>query len=175
MIAEAIGISQGSHESCTKVLKEGNLLMISPGGTYEGQFSSPYYEILWRNRIGFAKVAIEAKTPIIPMFTENIRESFRILNFGESFFKKLYDLTRLPFRPMFSCPVKLRTYLGKPIPYDPNLTPEQLKDKVIVALEHLIYQNQRIPGNICEAFKDRFREKQTIDIAVNLKKPTKFQ
>lgn len=59
----------GTVQSCATILKEGNLLAISPGGVFEAQFGNNYYELLWRKRIGFAKVAIEAKAPIIPMFT----------------------------------------------------------------------------------------------------------
>ena len=32
------------------------------------------YEIIWAKRAGFAKVALEANVPIIPVFTQNIRE-----------------------------------------------------------------------------------------------------
>lgn len=51
----------GTVQICANILKEGNLLAISPGGVYEAQFGNSYYELLWRNRYGFAKVAIEAK------------------------------------------------------------------------------------------------------------------
>lgn len=51
----------GTVQICANILKEGNLLAISPGGVYEAQFGNNYYELLWRNRCGFAKVAIEAK------------------------------------------------------------------------------------------------------------------
>lgn len=31
------------------------------GGVYEAQFGNNYYELMWQNRMGFAKVAIESK------------------------------------------------------------------------------------------------------------------
>jgi 1-acyl-sn-glycerol-3-phosphate acyltransferase len=167
--------STGSRESCAKILREGNIMVISPGGVYEAQFGDSNYEILWQKRTGFAKVAIEAKVPIIPMFTENLREGYRNASFGASFFEKIYNSTRLPLRPVYgSFPVKLRTYLGKPIPYDPNLTPEELQQKVARAIEDLIAKNQRIPGKFLEALKDRFRDKQPIDVAGNLKIQKKY-
>ena len=32
------------------------------------------------SRVGFAKIAIEAKVPIIPVFTKNVREAFRTVS-----------------------------------------------------------------------------------------------
>lgn len=89
IIAEALKVSPGTIKSCTETLKNGNLLAISPGGVYEAQFGNNYYELLWQQRLGFAKVAIDSKAPIIPMFTENIREGFRNMGIGRRFFIKL--------------------------------------------------------------------------------------
>jgi len=61
LISEAFKVSPGTIQSCSAILKENNLLAISPGGVYEAQFGNSYYELLWRNRVGFAKVAIDAK------------------------------------------------------------------------------------------------------------------
>lgn len=69
--------------------------------------------------------------PVIPIFTENVREAFRTVSFGKRMWLKLYTLTRLPIVPIYGgFPVKLRTHVGKPIPYNDSLTPEQLQIKV---------------------------------------------
>lgn len=40
---------------------------------------------------------------------------------------KLYSWTKFPLVPIYGgFPVKLRTYVGAPIPYDSSLTPEDL-------------------------------------------------
>lgn len=175
VVEEAIHLFPGSQESCAQILKQGNLLIISPGGSYEALFGDSNYEVLWKNRCGFAKVAIEAKVPIIPMFTENIREAYQNASFLLPFFRKLYQLTKLPLRPVYgNLPVKLRTYLGKPIPYDPNVTPEELQKKVALAIENLIIENQHLPGNQWRAFADLFREKRPVDVAANMKIQKKY-
>ena len=51
------------------------MLGIAPGGAYESLFGDYNYPVLWQARLGFAKVALKANKPIIPVFTENIRES----------------------------------------------------------------------------------------------------
>jgi hypothetical protein len=53
----------------------------------------------------------------------------------------LYAASRFPFVPIYGgFPVKLKTFIGKPIPYDENLTPEQLQIKVFVLNIFIIKQ-----------------------------------
>jgi hypothetical protein len=85
-----------------------------------------------------------------------------------------YNLTRIPFRPIYGgFPVKFRTHLGPPI-YPNGLTPKELQEKTAAAIEKLIVENQRIPGSIVGAFLDRFFEKRQIDIVVNSARQKKF-
>ena len=53
------------------------------------------------------------------------------------------------------------TYLGRPIPYDPDVTTDQLAQKVKYEIEHMIETHQRRPGNITQAFLDRFISSST--------------
>lgn len=69
--------------------------------------------------------------PIIPMFTQNVREAFRTVGWLRGVWLRIYAAIRVPLAPVYGgFPVKLITHLGKPIEYDPNLTPEQLQKKV---------------------------------------------
>lgn len=59
---EVFCVAPGSIDTCSDLLKQGNLLCISPGGVREALFSdSDKYDLLWSDRLGFAKVAIQAK------------------------------------------------------------------------------------------------------------------
>lgn len=60
-LLEAFGVIPGTVQSCAAVLKRGDLLAIAPGGVYEAQLGDNRYELLWKQRLGFAKVAIEAQ------------------------------------------------------------------------------------------------------------------
>ena len=60
-LLEAYGVIPGTVQSCAAVLKQGDLLAIAPGGVYEAQLGDNRYELLWKQRQGFAKVAIEAR------------------------------------------------------------------------------------------------------------------
>lgn len=127
IISDALKVIPGTVQICSTILKEGNMLAISPGGVYEAQFGDSYYQLMWKKRVGFAKVALDAKVCIIPLFTKNVREAFRTISWGRRIWLRIYAATRFPFVPIYGgFPVKLTTYIGKPIPYDASLTPVQI-------------------------------------------------
>lgn len=157
---ECFLITCAGVEDCVEILKKGGALVVSPGGTFEAQFSDENYDLKWRNRTGFAKVALEAKVKVIPVFTENIREAFRQVTIGKSFWLKLYELTKLPMIPIYGgFPVKLRTHLGKPIMPDKDDTVEIIRDKILEGMRSLIKEKQTIPGSITSALMQRFASK----------------
>ncbi|ODN05145.1 Transmembrane protein [Orchesella cincta] len=161
LLMEAFKVLPGTVQSCASILKDGNVLAIAPGGVFEAQFGNSSYQLLWKNRVGFAKVALEAKVPIIPMFTQNIREAFRSFSWGMRFWRWLYAKTHLPLVPIYGFfPVKMKTYIGKPIPYDPNNTPEMLAQQAAHAIENLIKEHQRVPGSVFHALIERFYKKE---------------
>ncbi|XP_025049013.1 transmembrane protein 68-like isoform X2 [Alligator sinensis] len=156
LLLEVFGVMHGPQERCVKVLKNGNLVAISPGGVREALFSDETYVLMWGNRRGFAQVAIDAEAPIIPMFTQNVREGIRTLG-RIKLFRRMYEYFRLPVVPLYGgFPVKYRTYIGDPIPYDPNLNAAELAEKAKNAIQSLIDKHQKIPGNIFRALRERF-------------------
>ncbi|XP_028592776.2 DGAT1/2-independent enzyme synthesizing storage lipids-like [Podarcis muralis] len=152
---DAAGLKDFNKAECVEILKKGHSLGIAPGGGREGNFSTDY-NIMWGNRTGFAQIALEAKVPIIPIFTQNICEAYR--NIGKSRLTRwLYEKTRLIYLPVYGgFPVKLRTYIGEPIPYDPNITAAELAEKTKTAIENLRDKHQKRPGNILRAISERF-------------------
>ncbi|XP_061652585.1 transmembrane protein 68 isoform X5 [Phyllopteryx taeniolatus] len=159
LLLEVFSVMHGPQEECVQALKNGHLLGISPGGVREALFSDETYPLLWGKRKGFAQVAIDSKVAIIPMFTQNVREGFRSLG-TLRFFRWLYETFRLPVAPVYGgFPVKFRTFLGDPIPYDPNVTASELAEKVNRAVQSLIDKHQRIPGNVLRALLERFHTK----------------
>ncbi|XP_034981085.1 monoacylglycerol/Diacylglycerol O-acyltransferase [Zootoca vivipara] len=147
---------KGNKDECVKILKKGHLLGVAPGGLREGNFSDENYNLVWGKRTGFAQVALQAKVPIIPMFTQNLREAYR--TYGKiSPLKWLYEKTRMLILPIYGgFPVKFRTYIGEPIPYDPDITAKELAEKTKIALENIRNRYQKRPGNILRALLERF-------------------
>ncbi|XP_068022829.1 DGAT1/2-independent enzyme synthesizing storage lipids-like isoform X2 [Melanerpes formicivorus] len=156
LLLEVTGVMPGTKEECLVALKNGYLVSISPGGVREALFSDESYRLMWGNRKGFARVALEAKVPIIPMYTQNVREGYRMFK-ERRVLRQLYEITRLPLMPPYGgLPVKLRTYIGEPIPYDPNVTTEELVEKTKAAVQALIDKHQTIPGSTWKALLERF-------------------
>ncbi|XP_008114388.2 monoacylglycerol/Diacylglycerol O-acyltransferase [Anolis carolinensis] len=147
--------SDFTREECVALLKQGHLLGIAPGGLREQNYGDNTYKLLWGERKGFAHVAIVAKVPIIPIFTQNIREGYR--TYGNTWLTRwLYERTWAGFPLYGLIPVKLRTHIGQPIPYDPNVTAEELAEKTKMAVEALRDKYQTIPGSILRALWERF-------------------
>nr|XP_060631308.1 monoacylglycerol/Diacylglycerol O-acyltransferase-like [Anolis sagrei ordinatus] len=156
LVLDVVGCIVGTKVNCVEILKKGHLLGIAPGGLREGNFSDEYYNLVWGSGTGFAQVALDAKVPIIPMFTQNLREAYRTVG-KTRLLKWLYERTKLLVLPLYGgFPVKLRTYIGEPIPYDPNLTAKELAEKAKIAIEDLRNKYQKRPGNILRALSERF-------------------
>ncbi|XP_053252117.1 transmembrane protein 68-like [Podarcis raffonei] len=155
ILFNSINLKDFNKAECVEILKKGHLLGTPPGGSREANFSTDY-NIMWGNSTGFARVALEAKVPIIPMFTKNACETFR--NIGKSRLTRwLYEKTGRIYLPIYGpFPVKLRTYIGEPIPYDPNITAAELAEKAKTAIENLRDKYQKRPGNILRALSERF-------------------
>lgn len=157
LLMEVIQATPGTVPQIADLLKSGEVVSVAPGGIREAQFSTEYYELVWNNHLGFAKAACLGKAPIVPVFTKNIREAFRTAPFLRGFFRKIYEKTKLPLLPLYGgFPVKLKTYVGKPIPYDENATPEEVAKKTSDAVNKLIKKHQQLPGSIVSAMLERF-------------------
>ncbi|XP_070603860.1 DGAT1/2-independent enzyme synthesizing storage lipids-like isoform X2 [Erythrolamprus reginae] len=145
-----------TRERCLNILKQGHLLGLAPGGLREENYGNNQYKLIWKARKGFAHLAIDANVPIIPMFTQNIREGYMsYLNIRPM--RWLYERKRWLVFPLCGWfPVKLITHIGKPIPYDPDITPEKLVEQTRRAIEDLRDKHQKIPGNLLHALRQRF-------------------
>lgn len=101
------------------MLKKGHLIGVAPGGGFEAQLGTNDYkasknifvhfllklydllfdgQVLWKSRQGFAAVAYEAQVPIIPIFTENIREAFVNMHTGYVLWEFIYRYAKKNLR-----------------------------------------------------------------------------
>ncbi|GBN45992.1 Transmembrane protein 68 [Araneus ventricosus] len=157
-LIDCFQVYPGTIETCADILKKGNLLAIAPGGVREALFGDETYPLIWGTRKGFAKVAMEAKVPIIPVFTENIRAAFFTPSFGKKWLRALYEKTRIPLVPIYGgFPTKLKTYVGEPIPYDPSITPEEMVERVAGKMKEMITTHQKLPGSLTRSIIERFQ------------------
>ncbi|CAH8864097.1 unnamed protein product [Trichobilharzia szidati] len=167
-LLEIVGAIEGSVDECVAhlqpghVLKngkisQGDVLLLAPGGVREALFSDEFYTVMWEKRRGFARISLLSGQPIYPMFTENIREAIRIVQFGKGWWRSLYERTRLPLSIFYGYfPVKLRTYIGDPIYPMADETSDELANRVRLSIEELIREHQLVPANLFCAIMQRF-------------------
>lgn len=85
------GCVRASMDNSKKIFAEGRKLVVFPGGNYEAfrKFSERYTVDFGGHR-GFARLAVEADVPIVPMLSIGGHETFFVLKRGE----RLAKLTR---------------------------------------------------------------------------------
>ncbi|MFN8159813.1 MAG: lysophospholipid acyltransferase family protein [Solirubrobacterales bacterium] len=63
----AFGAVDGSRENARRMMRNGEPILVFPGGGREvARRRGDYYPLVWRERIGFARLALEAGYPIAP-------------------------------------------------------------------------------------------------------------
>jgi 1-acyl-sn-glycerol-3-phosphate acyltransferase len=71
---------RGTRENCRALLGAGEAVLVYPGGGREvAKRKGEKYQLLWKERVGFARLAIEAGCPIVPFGAVGAEESYDIL------------------------------------------------------------------------------------------------
>lgn len=135
---EALGSADGTHENAVKLLNNGEILVLAPGGMREAlRPSTQKYKIMWGRRKGFVRLAIETGTPIILAACPAADDMYEIFPSHVTawayktlkiplFFAKGLGLSPLPK------PVKLTHYLSEPqIPPPMAPTKEAFEAQVV--------------------------------------------
>ena len=119
--ARGLGMVQGSPTAGEKLLKEGHLVIISPGGMRESlRPTKEKYKILWHDRQGFARLAIESQAPIILAACPAADRIFSVYDnpltsFVYRRFKMPFPLARGVGATLFPKPIPLKHHLSEPI------------------------------------------------------------
>lgn len=62
-----LGVVDGTRENARRLFAEGQAVLVFPGGGREvARRRGDYYPLVWRERIGFARLAIEFDYPVVP-------------------------------------------------------------------------------------------------------------
>lgn len=164
-ICDHMGVVPGKPESALHLLGEGHIVAVSPGGVREAIAGrGRAYELVWGERLGFARVALQAGVDIIPAFCENIDEAYRSPGVHLRPVQDFYERTRVPVVPLVGLgllpfPVKLRSWVGPPVRHVPGESPESLRERTAAALRALIAAHQGPPPRLPRALLQRARER----------------
>ena len=141
-MAHQFGVVPGSPEFALELLSQGHLVVVAPGGMREAiRASTDRYQLYWRKRKGFVRLAINAQCPIVLAACPRADDIYRIRN--SKFTRSVYKYLKLPvpmatgFGPtLIPKPVPLTHVLASPI-----LPPPKTDDLAeIQAFHHLLRQ-----------------------------------
>lgn len=115
------GAVNANPRNAIALLKQGNCVMLAPGGIYEGLICQPGMKrIPWERRTGFVRLAVESKVPIIPTYCDGINNVYFNSRFLLKLRIKILEATRFSI-PLFwgigllPLPKKLIHYVGRPL------------------------------------------------------------
>lgn len=77
-VLKALGAVDGTRDNVDALMKAGYDVLVYPGGGHEvlKHSSVPRYELMWKERVGFARCAIKHGYPIIPCACVGIEDMF---------------------------------------------------------------------------------------------------
>ena len=76
----AFGVVDGTPENCARLLAAGETLLVFPGGAREvAKRKGEKYRLIWKDRIGFVRVAARAGCPLVPFASVGAEEAWDIV------------------------------------------------------------------------------------------------
>ena len=94
-LVRAVGGVEGTPANAKKLLKEGHLMAVAPGGMREAlRSSAERYQIRWARRKGFVRLAIETQSPIILCICPKADDIYDV--FPTALTKWAYSRLRIP-------------------------------------------------------------------------------
>lgn len=110
----ATGVVEGTNEAADKLLDDGEIVMISPGGMAEAlRPSTQKRKIMWDTRKGFVRLAVRKQVPLVMAACPAADDIFDIPE--TKITDWVYENFKMPF-------VILRGRLGLPVPKPVKLT-----------------------------------------------------
>lgn len=79
-LIQALGALPGDPPSAVELLQAGELVFVYPGGVDDSlKLSHERYQLKWKKRAGFARVAMQAGVPILPVVGFGIDEMYSVV------------------------------------------------------------------------------------------------
>lgn len=83
-LLDKIGGVEGTRENCSQLMQQGQHVLVFPGGAREvSKRKGEQYQLTWKRRTGFCRMAIQHKYDIIPFAAVGPDDAFDILVDGE--------------------------------------------------------------------------------------------
>ncbi len=158
---EAAGAAVASPASAMEALAKGHYVVVMPGGDLDaGKSFRRRNEIVFGGRTGFARVALEARVPIIPVVMSGAGETLLVLWDGQPLARllRLPQLARTKTLPVsLSVPYGLSIGIAGMLPYLP--LPAKMRAAVLDPIDAWDDETPRLLATRVEAaMQDKLRE-----------------
>ena len=159
-LMESLGSREGTHENAVSMLKNGEILVVAPGGMREAlRPSREKYKVMWGRRKGFARLAIETGCPIVLAACPSsddlyyIAPSYVTVWAYKTLKIPLFFAKGIGFSPIPK-PVKLTHYLSEPL-YPPKKSEDAEEMAEITAEFHrrVVDRMERLMAEAAEKSK----------------------
>lgn len=75
-----VGAIEGEPEAATRHLSRGELVVVYPGGIHDSfKPASERHRLQWGSRAGFARVAMRARVPVVPVAACGVDDAYRVV------------------------------------------------------------------------------------------------
>jgi 1-acyl-sn-glycerol-3-phosphate acyltransferase len=94
-LIQSVGALPGEPQAAQTLLRAGELVFVYPGGVDDSlKLSRERYQLKWKARAGFARVAMQAGVPIIPVVGYGIDEMYSVLGHEHWIGRRLFGSAR---------------------------------------------------------------------------------
>jgi 1-acyl-sn-glycerol-3-phosphate acyltransferase len=79
-LADLVDVVPGEPGAAVRLLRGGEMVVVYPGGIHDSfKLSSERHRLQWGKRAGFARVAMEAGVPIVPIAAAGVDDMYTVL------------------------------------------------------------------------------------------------
>lgn len=157
-LMQKLGVYEANHQNAQQILESEELLLLAPGGTKEAiRSSNQKYQILWDDRMGFAKLAIKTQTPVVLAASPNSDNLYEVkasplTELAYKWFKFPFPIAKGIGNTIIPRPIKLAHYIHEPIappiwdkntPLDDKVV-KMFHEQVMDTMEELMQQSRRV-------------------------------
>lgn len=117
-LLDAVGAIPGRPDDAVKLLEAGELVCVYPGGFDDSsKLTTEAYTLFWRERAGFARVALRARAPIVPFASTGVDELFIVRRREHLIGRRLFG------SPRYDVPIP-ENLLPRRVPLDYRMLPK---------------------------------------------------
>ncbi len=164
-LLRAFGTVDGTRENCRGLMQAGESILVFPGGGREVfKKHGEQYKLMWGNRSGFARLAIEESFPIVPFSAVGAEDAFDILFDAD-------DILASPVGPLVER-LAPRVDVIPPVVRGVGLTnlprPERFYFRFAPPVETADLKGSENDADACFALRERVRESIEVGITALL-------